>query len=69
MYLNWLLGKDGQTAWSTALNQPSWRMDVPATTCPGAGAQTGEKYWQSYTQENVVRVEAFDNLLKELFSQ
>ena len=23
VYLNWLLGKDGQTAWSTALNQPS----------------------------------------------
>jgi ABC-type Fe3+ transport system substrate-binding protein len=70
VYLNWLLGKDGQTAWSTALNQPSRRVDVARDHLPPELVpKPGEKYWQSYTQENVVRVEAFDNLLKELFSQ
>jgi len=29
VYINWLLSKEGQTAFSKATNRPSWRVDVP----------------------------------------
>ncbi|HLB29515.1 MAG TPA: extracellular solute-binding protein, partial [Dehalococcoidia bacterium] len=29
VYINWFLSKEGQSAFSDAINQPSWRADVP----------------------------------------
>jgi ABC-type Fe3+ transport system substrate-binding protein len=69
MFANWLLGKDGQTAYSTAMVAPSRRLDVPRDHLPAeAIPRAGGKYWRSYTEDAVSFPPALDALLKDVFA-
>ncbi len=70
VFTNWLLGKDGQTAWSHAMNHVSRRIDVPADHVPSyARPRPGVKYWSSDSEENVERSAEETKILKELFGR
>jgi iron(III) transport system substrate-binding protein len=69
VFLNWVLGKDGQTAWSTASTQLSLRADVPTDHLrPELVPQPGGKYWLSYKEDDVETPPALTTLLNEVFS-
>jgi iron(III) transport system substrate-binding protein len=69
VFINWLLGKEGQTAWSIALNQPSLRVDVATDHLrPQSVPQPGVPYWRGYTEEAVQVPPALGTLLRELFA-
>src|SRR5258706_9008317 len=68
VFINWLLSKDGQTAWSEATKFNSRRLDVPTAHLPSfAIPQPGVKYWNSYVEENVDRTPEEEALLKVQF--
>jgi ABC-type Fe3+ transport system substrate-binding protein len=81
VYVNWLLSKDGQTAWSKAVNAASHRLDVPTDhVSPYLVAKPGEKfwvshyrpgdrYWVSHHEDNVHRSAEEEKILKELFGR
>lgn len=81
VFLNWLLGKDGQLAWSKALDHPSTRLDVPQDHLSpyvippldgkyySSRPKPGERYWLSYSEENVRRTAEETKILKELFGR
>jgi len=81
IFLNWVLSKEGQTAWSKAMDHVSRRMDVstdhlPPYIVPPPGAnffsgapKPGDRYWLSYTEENVQRSAEETQILKELFGR
>jgi iron(III) transport system substrate-binding protein len=70
VFANWLLGKDGQTAYSRGMNQASRRLDVPTDHLPPeARIQPGVTYWPSYTEENSIGSPAFTQLIADLFNQ
>jgi ABC-type Fe3+ transport system substrate-binding protein len=81
VFLNWLLGKDGQTAWSQAMDHPSKRVDVPTAhlssyVIPPADGKyfrgmprPGDRYWLSHSEENVTRSAEETKILKELFGR
>jgi iron(III) transport system substrate-binding protein len=81
VYVNWLLSKDGQTAWSKAVNAASHRLDVPTdhvsphlVAKPGAKFwvshyRPGDRYWISHHEENVRRSAEEEKTLKELFGR
>lgn len=56
IFLNWLLGKEGQTIWSKASGYASRRLDVPTEhVMPQVLLKTGGKYLFRSDTENVVR--------------
>jgi len=81
IFLNWVLSKEGQTAWSKAMEHVSRRLDVatdhlPPYTIPPPNAKffsgepkPGDRYWLSYTEENVQRSSEETKILKELFGR
>jgi ABC-type Fe3+ transport system substrate-binding protein len=81
VFLNWVLGKEGQTAWSKALEHVSRRLDVPTNHLPpyiippadakffGGEPKPGDRYWLSYTEENVKRIAEETKILQELFGR
>jgi ABC-type Fe3+ transport system substrate-binding protein len=81
VFLNWVLGKDGQTAWSKAMGHTSRRLDVPKDHLPpyvipkpGTKFYTGspgpgERYWLSHSKENVKRTPEENKVLKEPFGR
>ena len=81
IFLNWVLGKEGQTAWSKAMTHVSRRLDVPTDhlspyAIPAAGAKVftgspkpGDKYWLSHSEQNVTRTPEETKILKELFGR
>lgn len=81
VFVNWVLTKDGQTAWSKALEHVSRRMDVPTDHLPpyivpppnakffSEEPKPGHRYWLSYTEENVKRSDEETKILKELFGR
>ncbi|MDH3445479.1 MAG: extracellular solute-binding protein [Deltaproteobacteria bacterium] len=81
VFLNWVLGKDGQTAWSKAMDHPSKRTDVPTdhlspyVVPPADGKyysgepKPGDRYWLSHSEENVHRSAEETKILKELFGR
>jgi len=70
VFINWLLGKDGQTAWSKAMDHVSRRTDVPTDHLPPYQTpRPGGRYWISHTEENVERSEAEEKILKQLFGR
>jgi iron(III) transport system substrate-binding protein len=81
VFLNWVLTKDGQTGWSKAMDHVSRRMDVstehlPPYIVPPPNAKffsgepkPGDRYWLSYTEENVHRSAEETKVLKELFGR
>lgn len=81
VFLNWLLTKEGQTAWSKAMEHVSRRLDVPTDHLPpyiipppdakffSGEPKPGYRYWLSYTEENVQRSAEETKILKELFGR
>jgi ABC-type Fe3+ transport system substrate-binding protein len=70
VYLNWLLSKDGQTAYSTALNAGSRRLDVPREHLPAElRLQPDMKYWASYKETEAIPSPELVTLLREVFSR
>ena len=81
VFLNWLLGKEGQMAWSKVMGEPSRRLDVPTDHVPSyrlprpggrywtADYKPGDRYWVSYVEKNVVRSEEEDKAVKDLFGK
>ncbi|MGH7774113.1 MAG: ABC transporter substrate-binding protein [Candidatus Binatia bacterium] len=81
VFLNWVLSKEGQTAWSKAMGHVSRRVDVsmdhlPPYVIPKAGAKVfsrapkpGDRYWLSHSEENVQRTTEEEKILKELFGR
>src|SRR5207245_7436411 len=43
VYVNWLLSKEGQTAWASTVSRPSRRTDVPRV--PGMSPEAGIDYF------------------------
>jgi iron(III) transport system substrate-binding protein len=69
VFVNWLLSKEGQTAWSAAGNQPSLRLDVPTDHLPReAMLRPDGKYWRSYTEESITVPADLTALLNEVFA-
>ena len=81
VFLNWVLTKEGQLAWSKAMDHVSRRMDVPTDHLPpyivppanarffSGEPKPGDRYWLSYTEENVHRSAEETKILKELFGR
>ena len=80
VFINWLLSKDGQTAYSTAMTASSRRVDVstdhlPSDVIPKPGKiftdrpKPGDRYWLSHSEENVRRSPEETKILKELFGR
>jgi len=81
IFLNWVLSKQGQTAWSKAMDHVSRRMDVATDHLPpymipppnakffSGDPKPGDRYWLSYTEENVKRSAEETKILKELFGR
>jgi iron(III) transport system substrate-binding protein len=81
VFLNWVLSKDGQTAWSKAMEHTSRRLDVPKDHLPPyvipkpgtkfytGSPEPGERYWLSHSEENVKRTPEENKILKELFGR
>ena len=70
VFINWLLGKEGQTIWSTTLGHTSRRVDVPRDHLPPeAIIHPGGKYWRAYHEGEVEPAPALVNLLTEVFGR
>jgi iron(III) transport system substrate-binding protein len=70
VFLNWFLGKDGQTAYSTALNSVSRRLDVSRDHIPPEfRLQPDVKYWASYKEAEAIPSPDLVALLKEVFGR
>jgi len=70
VFINWLLNKDGQTAWSKAMNHVSRRLDVPVDHLFSyAVPKSDAKYWSGYTEKAQTRTPEEEKILKELFAR
>jgi iron(III) transport system substrate-binding protein len=70
VFLNWVLTKEGQTAWSRALDHVSRRLDVPTDHLPPYQIpRAGGKYWLSHFEKEVTRSAEEEKILKELFGR
>lgn len=70
VFLNWILAKEGQTAWSKAMYHASRRVDVPTDHLPGyLVPKPGVKYWVSHHEREVTRSAEEDKILTELFGR
>jgi iron(III) transport system substrate-binding protein len=81
VFVNWLLTKEAQTAWSQALYHMSRREDVPTDHLPSyvipkarggywsQNPKAGDKYWLSDLGENPKRTSEEEAVLKELFGR
>lgn len=68
VFINWLLGKEGQTTWTKAVNQPSHRLDVPTNHLPAyLIPKRGVSYWVAYYENEVRRSPEEDKIFKQLF--
>lgn len=70
IFLNWLLGKEGQTIWSKVSGYPSRRLDIPTDhldplTIPKQGVQ----YNYNYKEDQVDLRTQVNSLIREIFSQ
>lgn len=70
VFINWVLTKEGQTAWSKAMDHVSRRVDVPSDHLPAYQIpKPGGKYWISHHEKDVKRSSEEDKILKELFGR
>jgi len=70
VFLNWVLTKEGQTAWSRALGHVSRRVDVPTDQLPPYQIpRPGGKYWLSHSEKEVTRSPEEEKILQELFGR
>lgn len=70
IFLNWLLGKEGQTVWSRGSNLASRRLDVPSDHLSEAlkPPEPGVTVWPDYTEENIMKREAALGPIGEIFA-
>jgi iron(III) transport system substrate-binding protein len=69
VFINWLLGKDGQTVWSKTMQNVSRRVDVPTSDLPDYIIPDPKgKYWESDSEDGQTRTPEEEKLIKELFS-
>jgi iron(III) transport system substrate-binding protein len=70
VFLNWLLTKEGQTAFSTGMGYVSRRMDVPTDHVPSYWVpKPAIKYWAGYYEEDATLSPEQENFLKTLFGR
>jgi len=70
VFLNWLLGKDGQTAFSAGMGYASRRLDVPKDHVPSYWIpKPGVKYWSGYYEEDAKMSADQEQFLKTLFGR
>lgn len=70
VFLNWLLGREGQTAWSRAMNHVSLRTDVSTDQLPSyVVPRRGGKYWISHLEKDMKMPPEQVKILKELFGR
>ncbi len=70
VFLNWLLSKEGQTAFTQAMGYASRRLDVSKDHVPPYWVpQDGVKYWPGYLEENATMSEDQEKFLKEIFGR
>lgn len=69
VYINWLLGKEGQTLFAEAAGWVSRRKDMPPGD-PKAVLQPSVKYFKVYLEDNtfVYRTEGYRKVMKEAFA-
>ncbi len=68
VFINWLLSKEGQTAWTKATNDVSQRLDVSTDHLPPyLIPRPGGKYWIGYLEKNVERSPEEEAILNDLF--
>jgi ABC-type Fe3+ transport system substrate-binding protein len=70
VFVNWLLTKEGQTAYATTMKQTSRRLDVPVDHVPpNVRLKPDGKYTPTYKEDMVEMPPALDALLQELFAR
>lgn len=70
VFINWVLSREGQTAWSTSMVDASRRLDVSTNHLPSFRVpKPGTKYWVSYTEKETIRSAEEEKILKELFGR
>ena len=69
-YINWFLGRDGQTVWSRALNLQTRRIDVSLDHLPPyLVVKPGGRYWISYYEKDALRSAREEAVITELFGR
>jgi ABC-type Fe3+ transport system substrate-binding protein len=70
VFINWLLNKEAQTAWSKVLNLQTRRRDVSLEHIPSyLIVKPGGRYWASYYERDAVRSPREEAVLTELFGR
>ena len=70
VFINWFLDREGQTAWSRALDLQTRRVDVSLEHIPTyLRMKPGVKYWISYYEKDAVRSAGEEAVIKELFGR
>jgi Bacterial extracellular solute-binding protein len=70
VFLNWLLTKDGQTAFSTGMGYVSRRVDVSTDHVPFYWVpKAGVKYWPGYYEEDATMSPEQENFLKSIYGR
>jgi iron(III) transport system substrate-binding protein len=70
VFLNWLLTKEGQTAFSKGMGYVSRRLDVPTDHVPSYWVpKEGVKYWAGYYEEDATMSPEQITFLKSLFGR
>jgi ABC-type Fe3+ transport system substrate-binding protein len=70
VFLNWLLTKEGQTAFSKGMGYMSRRLDVPTDHVPSYWVpKEGVKYWAGYYEEDATMTPEQVKFLKSIFGR
>jgi iron(III) transport system substrate-binding protein len=70
VFLNWLLGKNGQTAFSNGMGYVSRRVDVSTDHVPAYWVpKPGVKYWPGYYEEDATMSAEQEKFLKTTFGR
>lgn len=70
VFLNWLLTKEGQTAFSKGMGYVSRRLDVPTDHVPSYWVpKDGVKYWPGYYEEDATMSPEQIKFLKSIFGR
>jgi iron(III) transport system substrate-binding protein len=68
VFVNWFLSRDGQTAYSTAMTEPSRRTDVPRDHIPAyAIPRPDGKYWPSYLARDAATPPEMERVFRTVF--
>lgn len=67
VYINWLLSREGQTAFSKVMTTPSWRVDVPWDGEPSAIPRPGDR--KQYGEAEMEVTDKARPLIEELFGR